>query len=189
MLDSQHQEFEVARIARDKNYDGRFYIGVKTTGIYCRPICPARTAKACNVHFFPSAARAEAEGYRPCLRCRPEAAPFSPAWKGTRTTVDRALKLIERGALDDERMDEFAARLGVGERHLNRLFQKYLEASPKQVAITMRVQKAKRLIDQTNLNMTDIAMRSGFRSLRRFNAVFLDVYKRPPSALRRAFHH
>jgi AraC family transcriptional regulator, regulatory protein of adaptative response / methylated-DNA-[protein]-cysteine methyltransferase len=188
MPGNQYQEFEVARTTRDKRYDGKFYIGVKTTGIYCRPICPARTAKACNVRFYPSAASAEADGYRPCLRCRPEAAPFSPAWKGTRSTVERALKLIERGALDGEGIDSFAARLGVGARHLNRLFQKYLEASPKQVALTMRVQKAKRLLDQTELTMTDIAMRSGFGSLRRFNAVFLDVYKRPPSALRRARH-
>jgi AraC family transcriptional regulator, regulatory protein of adaptative response / methylated-DNA-[protein]-cysteine methyltransferase len=181
-------EFERARTARDKRYDGTFYVGVKTTGIYCRPICPARTAKACNVHFYPSAASAEADGYRPCLRCRPEAAPFSPAWNGTRSTVERAMKLIEMGALDDEGMDNFATRLGVGARHLNRLFQKHLGASPKQVAQTMRIQKAKQLIDHTELNITEIAMGSGFKSLRRFNAVFLEVYKRPPSALRRTKH-
>jgi AraC family transcriptional regulator of adaptative response / DNA-3-methyladenine glycosylase II len=179
------EEFERARISRDARFDGQFYVGVKTTKIYCRPICPARTARACNVSFYPSAAAAEQAGYRPCLRCRPETAPFSPAWNGTLSTVTRALKLIKGGALDDSSVDDLAARLGIGARRLCRLFQKHLGASPVQVAQTTRVQTAKRLLDQTDLPMTEIAMRAGFRSLRRFNAAFAEVYRRPPTAVRR----
>ncbi|MBW0002565.1 MAG: methylphosphotriester-DNA--protein-cysteine methyltransferase family protein [Hyphomicrobiales bacterium] len=179
------RECERARVTRDRRYDGLFFIGVATTKIYCRPVCPVRPAKACNVSFFPSAAAAEAAGYRPCLRCRPEAAPFSPAWRGSRTTVERALRLIENGALDDGDVEELAHRLGIGPRHLGRLFQRHVNASPIQVAQTARVQKAKRLIDETNFSMAEIAMRSGFRSVRRFNAVFAEVYRRPPTAMRR----
>lgn len=177
---------EHARVNRDRRYDGLFFSGVRTTRIYCRPVCPVRPAKAKNVTFYLSAAAAEQEGFRPCLRCRPETAPFSPAWKGSRTTVERALRLINNGALDDTSVEALAERLGVGPRHLSRLFKKYLGASPAQVARTGRVQRAKRLLDETKLPMTEIALRSGFRSLRRFNAVFAEVYKRPPTAIRRA---
>jgi AraC family transcriptional regulator of adaptative response / DNA-3-methyladenine glycosylase II len=173
-------------VGRNAAYDGRFFTGVRTTGVYCRPACPVRPARACNVEFFPSAAAAEAVGYRPCLRCRPETAPFSPAWKGSRTTVERAMRLIDNGALDDDGVESLAAHLGIGPRHLNRLFQKHIGASPLQVAKTARVQKAKRLIDSTDLPITRIALRSGFRSLRRFNAVFTEIYRRPPSEIRRA---
>jgi AraC family transcriptional regulator, regulatory protein of adaptative response / methylated-DNA-[protein]-cysteine methyltransferase len=179
------QECERARVTRDRRYDGRFFTGVRTTKIYCRPVCPVRLAKASNVTFFLSAAAAEAEGFRPCLRCRPETAPFSPAWKGTRTTVERALRLVEDGALDDGDVEMLAERLGIGSRHLSRLFQKHLGASPIQVAQTMRVHRAKRLIDKTDLPMTEIADRAGFGSLRRFNTVFALVYRRPPSEIRR----
>jgi AraC family transcriptional regulator of adaptative response/methylated-DNA-[protein]-cysteine methyltransferase len=184
MLD--HDECERARVRRDRRYDGRFFSGVKTTRIYCRPVCPVRPAQAKNVTFYPSAAAAEAAGFRPCLRCRPETAPFSPAWKGSRTTVERALRLIEARALDEDGVDALAARLGIGTRHLSRLFQKHLAASPVQVAQTTRVQRAKRLLDETDLAMAEIAMRAGFGSLRRFNAVFAEVYKRPPTKIRRA---
>lgn len=143
-----------ARIRRDPAYDGRFFTGVLTTRIYCRPVCPVRPARSENVRFFPSAAAAESAGFRPCLRCRPETAPFSPAWNGSRTTVERALRLIGRGALDEASVEELAARLGVGARHLARLFQKHLGASPSQAARTSRVQRAKRLIDETDLTMT-----------------------------------
>jgi AraC family transcriptional regulator of adaptative response/methylated-DNA-[protein]-cysteine methyltransferase len=179
-------ECERARVARDRHYDGRFFIGVRTTRIYCRPICPVRPAKAGNVSFYPSAAAAEAAGFRPCLRCRPETAPFSPAWQGTRTTVARALRLIAGGALDDGSVEELAARLGIGPRHLCRLFQRHLDASPVQVAQTIRVQRAKRLLDETELPMTAIALQAGFGSLRRFNAAFAAIYRRPPSDVRRA---
>jgi AraC family transcriptional regulator of adaptative response / DNA-3-methyladenine glycosylase II len=179
------EECERARLARDPSYDGRFFTGVKTTGIYCRPVCPVRPASGCNVEFFPSAAAAENAGYRPCLRCRPETAPFSPEWKGSRATVERAMRLVEEGALDDAGVEALADRLGIGARHLSRLFRKHLGASPTQVAQTARVQRAKRLIDTTGLPMTEIALAAGFSSLRRFNAVFAAVYKRPPTAIRR----
>ena len=154
-------------------------------GVYCRPVCPVRPARACNVEFFPSAAAAEMSGYRPCLRCRPEAAPFSPAWKGSRTTANRAMRLIADGALDARGVEALAARLGIGPRHLSRLFQRHFGASPMQAAKTARIQRAKRLIDATDLPMTEIALRAGFRSLRRFNAVFAETYRRPPSEIRR----
>src|SRR5947208_7375879 len=125
---------ERARVSRDRRFDGRFFSGVRTTRIYCRPVCPVRPAKAENVSFYPSAAAAEAAGFRPCLRCRPETAPFSPAWNGSRTTVARGLRLIVRGALDgpDASVGALAERLGVGERHLARLFARHLGASPSQ---------------------------------------------------------
>jgi AraC family transcriptional regulator of adaptative response / DNA-3-methyladenine glycosylase II len=185
MLD--HAECERARVGRNPAYDGVFFSGVRTTGIYCRPVCPVRPALAKNVRFFPSAAAAEAAGFRPCLRCRPETAPFCPAWRGSITTAERATRLIADGALDGDEasVEALAARVGVGSRQLARLFVKHLGASPSQVAKTTRVQRAKRLLDETDLSMTDIALRSGFRSLRRFNDVFLEVYKRPPSEIRR----
>jgi AraC family transcriptional regulator of adaptative response / DNA-3-methyladenine glycosylase II len=158
---------------------------VRTTRIYCRPVCPVRPARPENVRFYPSAAAAEAAGFRPCLRCRPETAPFSPAWKGSLATVERAVRLIEQGALDDSDVETLAARLGMGSRHLARLFRKHLGASPLQVAQTARVQRAKRLLDSTDLAMSEIAFRAGFTSLRRFNAVFAEVYRRPPTEIRR----
>jgi AraC family transcriptional regulator of adaptative response / DNA-3-methyladenine glycosylase II len=182
------EECELARMERDPAYDGRFFTGVRTTRIYCRPVCPVRPARAQNVRFYPSAAAAEAAGFRPCLRCRPEAAPFSPAWNGSRATAARALRLIEAGALDEEgaRVEALAARLGVGARHLARLFARHLGASPSQAARTARVQRAKRLLDTTDLPMSEVAARAGFGSLRRFNAVFAEVYRRPPTTIRRA---
>ena len=173
-------ECDQARLARDAAYDGRFYTGVHTTGIYCRPVCPVRPARSANVSFFPSAAAAEAAGFRPCLRCRPETAPFSSAWIGSRATVERALRLIvEEGALDQEgaTVERLAQRLGVGSRQLTRLFARHLQASPSKVARTARVQRAKRLLDETSLPMTEIAMRAGFGSLRRFNSVFAEVVR------------
>lgn len=180
-------ECDRARLARDAAYDGRFFTGVRTTRIYCRPVCPVRPAQSANVTYFPSAAAAEAAGFRPCLRCRPETAPFSPAWNGSRTTAERALRLIAEGALDAEgaSVEALAARVGIGARHLGRLFARHVGASPMQVLRTSRVQRAKRLLDSTELTMTEVAMRAGFGSLRRFNAVFAEVYRLPPSAIRR----
>jgi AraC family transcriptional regulator, regulatory protein of adaptative response / methylated-DNA-[protein]-cysteine methyltransferase len=177
---------EQARVRRDRRFDGMFFSGVRTTRIYCRPVCPVKPAKAANVTFYPSAAAAELAGFRPCLRCRPEAAPFSPAWMGTRTTVERALRLIADGALDNGNVEALADRLGIGSRHLSRLFQRHLGASPVQVAQTTRVQRAKRLLDETGLTMSEIAVHAGFGSLRRFNTVFAEVYRRPPTEIRRA---
>jgi AraC family transcriptional regulator of adaptative response / DNA-3-methyladenine glycosylase II len=179
-------ECDRARIGRDRSYDGRFFTGVRTTGIYCRPICPVRPAQSKNVEYYPSAAAAEAAGFRPCLRCRPETAPFSPAWKGSLATVERAMRLVHDGALDEAGVETLAERCGVGARQLTRLFKKHIGASPTQVAHTARVQRAKRMIDNTDLPMTQIALAAGFGSLRRFNAVFAEVYKRPPTAIRRA---
>ncbi|WP_429929684.1 bifunctional transcriptional activator/DNA repair enzyme AdaA [Agrobacterium vitis] len=179
---------EQAWLARDPGFDGRFFIGVRTTGIYCRCVCPVRLPYRRNVEFLPSATSAELAGYRPCLRCRPESAPFCPAWKGSVATVEKAARLIrEEGALDmrGATVDLLAERVGVGARHLSRLFQKHLGASPMQVAKTARVQRAKRLLTETDLPITDIALQAGFGSLRRFNAVFQEVYKRPPTAIRR----
>jgi AraC family transcriptional regulator of adaptative response / DNA-3-methyladenine glycosylase II len=180
-------ECDRARLARDPAYDGRFYSGVRTTRIYCRPVCPVRPAKSRNVSFYPSAAAAEWAGFRPCLRCRPETAPFSPAWNGSRTTVARGLRLIAKGALDGRgaTVGTLAETLGVGERHLVRLFAKHLGASPGQIAKTIRVQRAKRLLDTTAQSMSAVALASGFGSLRRFNTTFLEIYGRPPTAMRK----
>lgn len=174
-----------ARLRRDPAYDGVFFTAVATTRIYCRPVCSVKQPLTKNVTYYPSAAAAERDGYRPCLRCRPETAPFCPAWNGTRTTVGRALKLIEDGALDDAGVGDLAACLGIGARHLARLFQRHVGASPVQTAKTFRLQRAKRLLDDTDLRITEIAYRAGFKSLRRFNAAFIDLYDRPPSDFRR----
>ncbi len=168
---------------RDPTLDGVVFVAVKTTGIYCRPVCRVRTPLARNVCFYPSAAAAERAGYRPCFRCRPETAPFCPAWKGTRTTVERALVLIEAGALDTGSVEALADRLGIGARHLSRLFAEHLDASPAQVARSLRIQRAKRLLDDTHLAIAVIADRAGFRSSRRMTAAFVSLYGRPPSAL------
>jgi AraC family transcriptional regulator of adaptative response / DNA-3-methyladenine glycosylase II len=175
-----------ARLSRDPAFDGRFFTAVKTTGIYCRPVCPVKQPLSRNVAFYPSAAAAERAGFRPCLRCRPETAPFSAAWNGTQTTVARALKLIEEGALDGARVEEFAARLGLGPRQLGRLFDRHLGASPTEVARTYRMQRAMRLLSASELRLSEIAFEAGFGSIRRFNAAFAELYGRPPSSLRRA---
>jgi AraC family transcriptional regulator of adaptative response/methylated-DNA-[protein]-cysteine methyltransferase len=170
---------------RDPALDGVVFVAVKTTRIYCRPVCPARTPFARNVVFYPSAAAAERAGYRPCLRCRPETAPFCPAWKGTRTTVERALVLIEEGALDRDGVAALADRLGISPRHLSRLFADHLDASPLQVAQSLRIQRAKRLLSSTDLSIPLIANRAGFSSPRRMSAAFTRLYERPPSTFRK----
>ncbi len=175
---------ERARRARDPRFDGRFFVGVLTTKVYCRPICPVALPKAENVRFYPSAAAASEAGFRPCLRCRPEATPGSPAWRGSAATVTRALRLIDDGALDRGGVDALAERLGVGSRHLARLFNEHLGASPVAVAQTRRLHFAKQLIDETDLPMTQVAMSAGFGSLRRFNTLFRTTYGKSPSALR-----
>jgi AraC family transcriptional regulator of adaptative response / DNA-3-methyladenine glycosylase II len=172
---------------RDQRFDGRLFVGVVTTGVYCRPVCPARTPKRENCRFFPSAAAAQAAGFRPCLRCRPETSPELASWRGTSNTVSRALALIADGALDGDAagVDRLAARLGLGERQLRRLFERHLGASPVAVAQTRRVLFAKQLIHETRLPMAEVALAAGFGSVRRFNAIFRGLYRRPPSALRR----
>jgi AraC family transcriptional regulator of adaptative response / DNA-3-methyladenine glycosylase II len=176
---------ERARIARDSRFDGQFFVGVLTTGIYCRPICPAVSPKSENVSFYPSAASASEAGFRPCLRCRPECAPGTPAWSGSSTTVRRGLKLIAGGALDDGDVEHLSDRLGVTSRHLRRLFTKHLGASPLAVAHTQRLHFAKRLIDETALSMGHISSAAGYGSIRRFNDTFKKTYGRTPRELRK----
>jgi AraC family transcriptional regulator, regulatory protein of adaptative response / DNA-3-methyladenine glycosylase II len=173
--------------ARDRRFDGRFYVGVRTTGIYCRPICPAPCPRLENVVFYSSAAAAHEAGLRPCLRCRPECSPQLAGAQGSSPSVSRALALIAEGALDrgEGSVEALAGRLGMGERQLRRLFEKHLGASPLAVAHTRRVLLAKQLLHETNLRMVDVAMAAGFGSLRRFNDTFRRMYGRPPSALRR----
>ena len=171
--------------SRDSRFDGRFFVAVRTTGIYCRPICPARCPKLANIEFHPSAAAAQEAGFRPCLRCRPECAPDLAGWRATSRTVSRALALIGDGALDGGDVDALAARLGIGERQLRRLFDKHLGASPIAVAQTRRVLLAKQLLHETRMKMVDVAFAAGFGSLRRFNEAFRRLYGRSPSALRR----
>jgi AraC family transcriptional regulator of adaptative response / DNA-3-methyladenine glycosylase II len=179
--DACYRAFEM----RDARFDGRIFCGVKTTGIYCRPVCPARTPKRENMTFHRSAAAAQAAGFRPCLRCRPETSPDLGSWRGTSNTVSRALALIEQGAMDEGDVDALAGRLGVGERQLRRLFRQHLGASPVAVAQTRRVLLAKQLIHETRLPMAEVAMASGFGSVRRFNETFQQLFDRPPASLRR----
>lgn len=173
--------------SRDARFDGLIYVGVKSTGIYCRPVCPARTAMFSNCTFYGSAAAAQDAGYRPCLRCRPETAPDLASWRGTSNTVSRALALIAEGALDGKQasVEKLAERLGLGERQLRRLFLQHLGASPISVAQTRRVLFAKQLLHETAMPIADVALSSGFGSVRRFNEVFQKLFDRPPGALRR----
>src|ERR1700684_560292 len=142
-----------ARLSRDARFDGKFFIGVSGSGVYCRSICPAPTAKEENVRYFPTAAAAAEAGFRPCLRCRPECSPGTPAWLGTPNTVSRALRLISESGLEDGGVAALAGRLGVGSRHLRRLFLQHLGATPSAVANTRRLHFAKKLIDETSLPM------------------------------------
>jgi AraC family transcriptional regulator of adaptative response / DNA-3-methyladenine glycosylase II len=174
-----------ARLSRDPRFDGKFFIGVVGSRVYCRSICPAPTAKEKNVRYFATAAAAAEAGFRPCLRCRPECSPGTPAWLGTSNTVSRALRLIGESGLQDGGVEVLAERLGVGSRHLRRLFLKHLGATPTAVAHTRRLHFAKKLIDETSLPMTQIALSSGFGCVRRFNAAIRKVYRRTPTQIRR----
>ena len=175
-----------ARETRDPRFDGLFFIAVTSTRIFCRPVCPAPAPKSRNIRYYASAAAAAAAGFRPCLRCRPEAAPGSPLHRAKSELVAGALRLIEEGALDGTSLPELASRVGVGERHLRRLFAEELGASPLEVAATRRLLFAKKLLTETALPITAIAPAAGYASLRRFNAAFLATYGRPPREIRRA---
>ena len=177
---------ERARVSRDWRFDGQFFSGVRTTRIYCRPVCPVRPAKAENVRFYPSAAAAERAGFRPCLRCRPETAPFSPAWKGSLATVERGVRMIGEGALDRASVEALAASLGVGPRHLSHCSKSISAPAPGRLPGRHACSGRSGCLIDTELPMIGIASHAGFRSLRRFNAVFAEVYKRPPSEIRRA---
>ncbi len=169
---------------RDARLDGVFFVAVTSTRIFCRPVCPAITPKRANCCFYPTAATAMAAGFRPCLRCRPESAPDSPAWNGTMTTVTRALRLIEAGALDTQPIEQFADRLGVGARHLRRLFMRHVGASPLSVARNRRALRARHLITESDRPMTEIAYAAGFTSIRQFNQTFHQLFACSPSRLR-----
>ena len=171
--------------SRDERFDGRFFTGVVTTGIFCRPVCPAMTPKAENCRFYLSAAEALADGFRPCLRCRPESAPGSPAWNGVATTVNRALNLINDGALNEASVEQLAERLGVSSRHLRRLFEQHLGVSPLAIAQSQRVLFARKLMNETTLPLKDVALSAGFGSVRRFNDTMLKLYGVPPREIRR----
>src|SRR5579863_7994351 len=175
-----------ALYSRDRRFDGRFFIGAATTRIYCRTICPVPFAKPNNLLWFACAAAAEAAGFRPCRRCRPETSPGTPAWLGTSAIVSRALRLISEGALDESSVEDLADRVGVGSRQLRRLFVEHLGASPVKVAITHRVHFARNLIEETDLPITKIALSAGFTSIRQFNHEVKAVCGQPPTELRRA---
>ena len=174
-----------AHLARDPRFDGRFVVGVLTTGVFCRPVCPARTPKAENARYFASPAAALAQGYRPCRRCQPEAAPARPAGTLANETVARALRLVDAGYLDDHAGAELAARAGVGLRQLNRLFVAELGATPAAVARGRRLLLALRLLQETSVPITDAALAAGYGSVRACNADFKRTFGSPPSALRR----
>ena len=174
--------------ARDRRFDGRFFTGVKSTGVYCRPVCPARTPLRKNCTFFACAAAAHDAGFRPCRRCRPETGPGTPVWRGTSATVDRAVRLIDEGALAQSTVPDLAARVGVGERHLRRLFAEQLGASPLAIHHTRRVHFAKRLIEQTELPHSHVALAAGFANTRRFNAAIRRTFRRTPTQIRAGAH-
>lgn len=186
-LASQTDESALYRAveSRDRRFEGRFFLGVITTGIYCRPGCPAPLPKRPNMRFFPCSAAAEEAGFRACLRCRPETVPGTPAWIGTGATVARALRLLGEGGLDSGGVEALASRLGIGERHLRRLFAEQLGASPLAVARSLRLHFARKLLDETSLPMTEVALASGFSSTRRFNAEIRSAFGFAPTELRR----
>ncbi len=175
-----------ARLSRDSRFDGKFFTAVKTTGIYCRPICPATTPREENVLYFPSAIEAANAGYRPCLRCRPDSAPGSPVWKGVNTTLERAIRLIGEGALQNSSLQRLAERLGVSDRYLRQLFKKRLGISPKAYALYQQCLFAKQLLHQTKLPITQVALASGFNSVRRFNDCFQSQLSLTPSQIRKS---
>lgn len=177
-------EYENARQSRDARFDGRFFVGVLTTGIYCRPVCPVKLPMKKNVQLYATAAAAAAAGFRPCLRCRPESSPGTPAWSGSSWKVSRALQLIDQGYLDEGSVADLANEVDVGSRQLGRLFQDHIGASPIDVAQTRRLHFAKKLIDETSLPLAEICFAAGFGSVRRFNAVFINTYDRTPKQLR-----
>lgn len=173
-----------ALIARDARFDGLFFVGVATTGIYCRPICPARTPRRGNVRFYGCAAAAETDGFRPCKRCRPDTAPGTPAWEGAPATIARGLRLIRDGALDEDGIERFSARLGLSARQVRRLFDTHVGAAPSDIARIRRVHFARALVDDPSLRLTDIAFAAGFQSVRQFNHAFLQTFRASPRTLR-----
>ncbi|PMO68763.1 DNA-3-methyladenine glycosylase 2 family protein [Vibrio splendidus] len=179
------EQCHLARYARDARFDGMFFTAVKTTGIFCRPICPASPPKEENVEYFSHQAQALKAGYRPCLRCRPDSAPFSPAWKGVETTFLRALQFIDHGALNSGSIVDLATRLGISDRYLRTLFDNYIGVSPKQYSLYSQLMFAKQLLHTSSMSITDVGFASGFNSTRRFNDAFLKELQLSPSQIRR----
>ncbi|KNC66871.1 AlkA N-terminal domain-containing protein [Pseudoalteromonas ardens] len=174
-----------ARQSRDARFDGLFYVAVKSTGIYCRPICPAPAAKEHNVQYYQHAHCAAQAGFRPCIRCRPDSAPGSYAWLGTQTTAVRAKRLIDGGFLGSASVTQLADKLGITTRYLTKLFQQYYGIAPKKYALFKQCDLAKQLLQQTALPVTQVAYACGFNSQRRFNDAFSRLYQITPSSLRR----
>ena len=177
--------FRQARLSRDARFDGVFFIAVKTTHIFCRPICPANLPKEENVDYFHTAAQAIAAGYRPCLRCHPDSAPKSYRWMGTATTFERAVKAIDQGILTTHTVAKLADKLGISERYLRQLFDQYLGMSPKRYALYQQLLLAKQLLHRSAMSIVDIAFACGFNSLRRFNDAFAKHFMMAPTQLRR----
>ncbi|SBT13060.1 AlkA N-terminal domain-containing protein [Vibrio celticus] len=180
------EQCHLARYARDARFDGMFFTAVKTTGIFCRPICPASPPKEENVEYFSHQAQALKAGYRPCLRCRPDSAPFSPAWKGVETTFLRAMQLIDNGALNSGSIVDLATRLGISDRYLRTLFENYIGVSPKQYSLYSQLMFAKQLLHTSSMSITDVGFASGFNSTRRFNDAFQKELQLSPTQIRRA---
>src|SRR5262249_18969728 len=174
-----------AMVARDDRFDGMFFVGVTTTGVYCRPVCPARTPRRERCRFFTRAAQAERDGFRACFRCRPELAPGNASVDAIARTVRAAVARIDAGALNDTSVDELAAGLGTSGRHLRRALRDALGVTPIELAQTRRLLVAKQLLTDTALPVTDVAFAAGFSSLRRFNAAFRARYGKSPSSCRR----
>ncbi len=175
-----------ARLSKDPRFDGKFFTAVKTTKIYCRTICPVVAPKEENVLYYQTAIECANAGFRPCLRCRPDSAPNSPAWKGTHTTLERAIKLINQGGLHQQTLPELADKLGITDRYLRQLFKKHLGTSPKSYALYQQCLFAKQLLHQTKLPITQVALASGFNSLRRFNDYFQSQLKLTPTQIRKS---
>ena len=173
-----------ARAAKDARFDGLFFTAVRSTGIYCRPVCPAPTPKRQNISYYPTAAAATAAGYRPCLRCRPELSPETNV-RGGESLVQRALAMIAEGALQEASIETLAGRIGVSDRQLRRIFLEHTGATPIAVHTTRRLLLAKQLLTETSLPVTQVALAAGFQSLRRFNAAFLEGCGMAPTAIRR----
>lgn len=184
MLDPQI--CQKARLSRDPRFDGQFFTAVKTTGIYCRTVCPAYPPKEQNVTYFSTAIECANAGFRPCLRCRPDSAPGSYAWQGINTTLHRAIRLINEGALQQASLTQLAERLGISDRYLRQLFKDNLGTSPKTYALYQQCLFAKQLLHQTDLPITEVALASGFSSIRRFNDCFQAQLKLTPSQLRKS---
>lgn len=184
-LPLKKKEFYRAHLARDPRFDGKFFVGVKTTMIYCRPICPARKAQLKNLEFFTTQAQAEEAGYRPCLRCRPESAPGSIAWMGTSAIIKRAIRIMEYSALEDLSIKDLSTKLGIGERWLRELFQQQVGVSPQSMLLSKKLDIARNLLDTTSLSITEVAFSSGFQSIRRFNDAFKSKFHKTPSTFRK----